>query len=132
MNNVCQNPCAVIHPCYEPSMCKVLNSLPHRTMVCVCPSGYVSSGSGTCEVLSVIHAECKSDDECAPNKSCINALCKDPCACGVNAICNVVDHRPTCSCITGYDGNAFVECVPGRIEYYISSSAERSLSQIKS
>lgn len=117
LNDHCQNPCVVITPCYEPSICKVLPSLPVRTMVCVCPSGYVSSGSGTCDIIqSILRVECKSDSDCPSERSCINAICRDPCACGTNAVCNVIDHKPICSCITGYDGNPDIECVPGIVK----------------
>ncbi|XP_023246923.1 uncharacterized protein LOC111643392 [Copidosoma floridanum] len=82
-------------------------------MVCVCPSGYISSGSGTCEIISsIFRVECKSDSDCPSERSCVNAICKDPCACGTNAICNIIDHKPICSCITGFDGNPDVECIP--------------------
>lgn len=114
LNQRCQNPCTIIQPCYEPAKCKVLPSLPVRTMVCICPSGYISSGSGTCQVIkSILRVECKSDSDCPSDRACVNAICKDPCACGTNAICHVRDHKPTCSCITGYDGNPDIECVPG-------------------
>lgn len=45
--------------------------------------------------------------------------CRDPCpgSCGTNAICQVVNHLPICSCITGYSGNPFTFChfVPRKI-----------------
>lgn len=37
----------------------------------------------------------------------------DPCpgTCGPNAICQVITHVPSCTCITGYTGNPFQHCV---------------------
>lgn len=38
--------------------------------------------------------------------------CRDPCpgSCGTNAICQVVNHLPMCSCMTGYSGDPFRYC----------------------
>lgn len=46
--------------------------------------------------------------------ACINNRCVDPCPgiCGVHAICDVSNHIPSCSCPTGYSGNAFIACRP--------------------
>ena len=115
-NERCQNPCTTIHPCLEPSECQVLPSLPVRTMLCICPSGYISTGSGTCApTVPLIGRECTYDSDCVPEKSCINAVCRDPCACGLNAVCNVINHKPICTCAVGYDGNPETECVRGKI-----------------
>ena len=110
-DNKCQNPCTVVQPCSEPSECKVLPTYPVRTMVCVCPSGYVSSGSGTCRPTKpIVDVECTRDSDCPSEKSCINAVCKNPCACGPNAECSVANHKPICSCVLGYDGNPDLAC----------------------
>ena len=128
LNNKCQNPCLVIEPCQIPSECKVLPTLPVRTMVCVCPSGYISSGSGTCQATApVIQLECTKDDDCAPNKSCVNALCKDPCDCGANAECNVVNHKPICSCLNDYDGNPDLQCVRGKYHKIFTTNKQNGL-----
>ena len=114
INNKCQNPCTAIEPCTAPAECRVLPNYSVRSMVCVCPSGYISSGSGTCKPI-IINADCRRDSDCTPEKACINALCKDPCACGTNAVCNIRDHKPICSCLPGYDGNPEAHCVKGNI-----------------
>lgn len=54
--------------------------------------------------------ECASDPDCPSEKACVNGLCRDPCDCGPNAECRVRDHKPVCSCPTGYQGNAELEC----------------------
>lgn len=112
-NGNCQNPCAVVEPCIAPSECQILPTLPIKTMICDCPNGYISSGSGTCKpIAAIIQIGCTRDDDCASDKACVNAVCRDPCACGNNANCNIVNHKPICSCISGYDGNPDIECNP--------------------
>lgn len=114
-DNKCQNPCTVVQPCSDPSECKVLPTSPVRTMVCVCPSGYVSSGSGTCRPTKpILEIECTNDSDCPSEKSCVNAVCKNPCACGPNAKCSVANHKPICSCVLGYDGNPDLACTKGK------------------
>lgn len=62
--------------------------------------------------------ECILNSDCPRDKTCIRNKCKDPCpgTCGQNAECAVINHIPTCSCIQGYTGNAFVLCnrIPGK------------------
>lgn len=59
-------------------------------------------------------AQCGSDSECTIDKSCIRGQCKDPCslrgACGTNALCEVINHRPRCTCPECYTGSPFVRC----------------------
>lgn len=95
INNKCQNPCEELKPCTSPAKCQVIPSSPVRTMICVCPDGYISSGNGVCEPIhSVKIIGCVADSDCAPEKSCINALCKDPCNCGPNSECRIKEHKP--------------------------------------
>jgi hypothetical protein len=58
--------------------------------------------------------ECVLNSDCSRDKACIRNKCNDPCpgTCGQNAECSVINHIPTCSCISGYIGNAFVLCSP--------------------
>lgn len=58
--------------------------------------------------------ECVLNNDCPRDKACIRSKCKDPCpgTCGQNAECSVINHIPTCTCIQGYIGNAFVLCSP--------------------
>lgn len=109
----CINPCTALEPCQRPSRCEVVPSSPVRTMICVCPEGYVSSGSGTCKPLKPVLdvGGCISDSDCPSDKACINDICRDPCNCGPNAECRVKDHKPVCSCQQGYDGNPEIQCV---------------------
>lgn len=113
LNNKCQNPCSTLEPCQRPSECQVIGTLPVRTMICICPSGYISSGSGTCQpTTSVIEiGGCITDSDCPSDKSCDRHICRDPCNCGINADCRVKDHRPVCTCKQGYDGNPEIQCI---------------------
>lgn len=113
LSNKCQNPCTVLEPCTRPSECEVVPSLPVRTMICVCPSGYVSSGSGTCKPTTPIATigGCITDDDCGPNTACINSICRNPCNCGPNAECRIKNHKPVCTCKQGYEGNPDIECI---------------------
>lgn len=117
LNQKCQDPCPVIYPCQDPAECTVLPTFPVRTMACVCPSGYVSSGSSTCEptVPIVTFGQCTRDTDCPTDKACINAVCKDPCDCGAFATCHVNNHKPICSCDDGYVGDPNVQCARGRL-----------------
>ncbi|GLH00238.1 Uncharacterized protein GBIM_06672, partial [Gryllus bimaculatus] len=107
-----KDPCAVLDPCRRPADCVVVASLPVRTLVCVCPGGYVSSGSGTCKATPPVVAVggCVADDDCALDRACVRGVCRDPCACAPNADCRVRDHKPVCACKPGFDGNPNIEC----------------------
>ena len=58
--------------------------------------------------------ECVLSSNCPSNEACVNQKCVDPCAgtCGPNADCRVVNHAPSCTCKTGFTGNAFADCRP--------------------
>jgi hypothetical protein len=52
--------------------------------------------------------------------------CKDPCpgTCGQNAKCDVINHSPICSCISGYTGDAFTRCYPIPRMYFLLLNIE--------
>lgn len=58
------------------------------------------------------------DSDCDSNWTCINKICKIPCdrkfhgLCGANALCHTQGPSLICTCPDGYDGNAFVSCLP--------------------
>lgn len=58
--------------------------------------------------------ECVLNNDCPRNKACLRNKCVDPCpgTCGENAICEVINHIPTCSCPERMIGNAFYRCTP--------------------
>lgn len=77
---------------------------------------------GVCTCLPEYHGdpyrgcrpECVLNDDCPRDRACVNNRCIDPCpgTCGQNAECTVINHIPTCSCLSNYTGNAFVICSP--------------------
>lgn len=108
----CKQPCLELNPCVNPSKCQALATIPVRTILCICPEGYISSGSGTCKPIDTTKIiGCVADSDCAPEKSCINNLCREPCNCGPNAECRVKGHKPVCTCKQGYEGNPEIGCV---------------------
>lgn len=112
LDSKCQNPCSIIDPCHPPSYCQVEPTEPVRTMICICPEGYISSGSGSCKPIPPILTigECASDSDCPADKACIRGICTDPCDCGINAECRILNHKPVCACSIGYVGNPDIEC----------------------
>lgn len=102
-------------PCGLYSQCRVVGS----TGVCSCLPNYISRPPNC-------RPECTMNSECPGNRACINERCKDPCpgSCGFNALCNVVNHSPVCTCITGYQGDPFSGCnpIPRKILFSILSS----------
>lgn len=121
INDECVDPCLTLEPCNRPAQCEVTPTSPVRTMICICPDGYISSGSGTCKPTKTIVevGGCIADSDCATDKSCVNGICRDPCNCGLNAECRIKDHKPVCTCRQGYDGNPEFEC--SKIECAINS-----------
>ena len=63
--------------------------------------------------------ECVIHQDCPPNRACIRQRCEDPCigACGFNAVCSAQNHRPTCSCIEGHEGDPYAGCNLRQSEY---------------
>ena len=45
----CQNPCQINNPCTGNQRCVVSDTLPTRTVACVCPEGTVFSDRGNCQ-----------------------------------------------------------------------------------
>ena len=52
INKECQNPCTAIKPCAANAVCQVQNTLPLRTMICTCDTGYVGRGDIACDKYS--------------------------------------------------------------------------------
>ena len=94
------NPCQP-SPCGDYSKCQVIDGHP----VCSCQQNYIGTPPNC-------RPECLVSTDCANNKACINQLCQDPCVgtCGLNTDCQVINHSPVCSCISGYSGDPFYGC----------------------
>lgn len=95
------NPCSP-SPCGANALCKERNGVGS----CSCLPEYFGDPYTGCR------PECVSNSDCDRNKACSNNRCIDPCpgACGINAECRTVNHSPTCTCLTGYNGNPLVRC----------------------
>lgn len=111
LDEKCVAACATLSPCVAPATCRLVDSSPIRTLICLCPDGYVTDDVGGCRTLPPIVSGCERDDECLQDTACINAVCRDPCACGLNARCDIVEHRPVCVCQPGFYGDPKVACI---------------------
>ena len=114
----CKNPCLVIEPCVQNAECTVQDTLPARVMVCTCIPGFSGKGDVSCEPIQTpVEAGCQSDNECPATQACIQRSCVNPCSyqnpCAPQASCAVSNHRPTCTCPSGFTGDAFRACYPG-------------------
>lgn len=88
-------------PCGPNSQCREINN----QAVCSCIMGYVGSPP-SCRPECTINADCYLTEACS-NQKCIN-----PCigTCGVSAKCQVINHKPICSCPPSMTGDPFVRC----------------------
>ena len=53
LNEVCRNPCTTLTPCGQNAECTVQNTLPQRTMVCMCIPGYVGDADIACNLRKI-------------------------------------------------------------------------------
>ena len=108
----CQNPCRVANPCTGSQQCLVTDTLPTRTVACVCPQGFVSGSNGECKqgknskymyyVVLLILQLCFLDYW--KSSSCslciflveVRAECYDDTDCRVTEICNQGDCMDAC------------------------------------
>src|SRR5207249_5894442 len=75
INSQCQNPCSVLKPCGSNAECRVLDYVPWRAMICLCPTGYAGDANRGC--VKVEKPGCSSDYECPYDKDCIRGECKN-------------------------------------------------------
>lgn len=96
------DPC-VPTPCGPYSQCRSQGDAP----ACSCLVGYIGAPPNC-------RPECRINAECPSSQACINEKCRDPCpgSCGYGAICNVINHTPSCTCPPGYSGDPFSQCQP--------------------
>lgn len=89
-------------PCGANAKCSEQNGVPK----CSCIEKYHGDPYTLCR------PECLLNNDCPVNKACKNMVCYDPCpgSCGFNAICEVINHIPTCACKKGYFGQPFQGC----------------------
>ena len=94
-----------IDPC-SPSPCGPYSDCTRRNgniAGCTCKIGYVG-------VPPNCRPECLINPDCSSNLACIQEKCKDPCpgTCASTARCQVISHRPTCTCPPGTRGDPYV------------------------
>lgn len=97
------NPCNP-SPCGANAICKERNGAGS----CACVPEYFGDPYIECR------PECVMNSDCPKSRACRNNKCIDPCpgTCGDNALCQVVNHNPTCYCINDYIGDPFIRCNP--------------------
>lgn len=107
------NPCDP-SPCGPNSICQVKQGHP----VCSCKANYIGSPP-------YCRPECVISQECPRDRACVNEKCVNPCAgaCGSNSKCDVVNHTPFCSCLPGYEGDAFIGCAKTSLAYLPPAAA---------
>nr|XP_027235378.1 fibropellin-1-like [Penaeus vannamei] len=102
ISGTCLDPCLVKNPCAADALCTVAQHSP----VCTCPPGQF----GDPYVVCGLTVGCRDNSACPPTQACINNQCQDPCRCGRNAVCEVTQHRATCRCPPGYQGDPLRNC----------------------
>jgi hypothetical protein len=102
-----EQPKVPVDPC-NPSPCGANTQC--RDGTCSCLPEYQGDPYRGCR------PECTMNTDCSPNRACSNLKCIDPCVgtCGQDAVCDVVNHIPTCSCPSGYEGDPFTSCRPAK------------------
>lgn len=95
------NPC-IPSPCGPYSECRNNAGIPS----CSCLSTYIG-------IPPYCRPECVINSDCPSDKSCIREKCLDPCpgSCGTFAQCSVFNHIPICTCLDGYTGDPFSNCI---------------------
>lgn len=89
-------------PCGPNALCREQNG----AGACTCLQDYVGNPYEGCRPECILNSDCQS------NRACIRQKCQDPCpgTCGQNAVCQVVNHLASCTCIPGYTGDPFRYC----------------------
>lgn len=90
-------------PCGTNALCKVSRN---GIGGCICEDGYFGNPYEACT------PECVINTDCQYNKACLKNKCEDPCpgVCGTTALCEVINHVPSCKCASGYTGNPYNYC----------------------
>ena len=134
-NGQCQSPCTKFDHCTGNQQCVVQDPTGNRPVVaCICPDGMLSGPYGNCQLGlqllfgSVGHSkacsifsvtasvECQSDYDCQSKEICHEGSCQDACkfkVCGLNALCTSSNHKASCACHEGYQGDPTRECQGG-------------------
>ena len=61
---------------------------------------------------------CSSDRECSSSQACRSRSCINPCQadkpCSQTAICSAENHRATCTCPPGFEGDPYRQCTKSK------------------
>lgn len=117
VNTKCVNPCRLGQICSPDQECRVSDSLPLRTVMCLCPPDTIATQDGLCRRIQAA-PQCRVDQDCKDSDRCVQGNCIEACridSCGLNAQCISRAHQAMCTCPEGYAGNAHVECT--RVQY---------------
>lgn len=114
INSNCLNPCSTLS-CGHGADCIVQAHKAH----CICPAG--TQGSPMVSCVSVV---CQYNEDCADHEACdrLNRRCRPVCeqdTCAEQATCLAQNHQPTCTCLNGFQGNPYIECI-GKLNINIS------------
>lgn len=92
-------------PCGPNAECRERNN----AGACYCLPNYEGNPY---DVFSGCRRECDVNSDCAEKLACVNFKCVDPCpgVCGSQALCDIVNHVPTCVCPEGMIGDPFTRC----------------------
>lgn len=103
------------NPCHPSAQCIDTEG----SFKCICPTDAIGDPyKNGC----LLPNQCRRDSQCDNSLACMRGKCSNPCqsnACGRNAVCQVNQHRVTCTCEKGHLGNPFdknlgcfkVECI---------------------
>lgn len=113
INAHCQNPCSQPDVCSLDQQCRILDTLPLRTIICQCLPDTIVDANGRCRNIIQIQPACTIDPDCPDSDKCIRGECVPACRfdqCGINALCSPINHQAVCTCASGYTGNPHREC----------------------
>lgn len=108
INTKCQDPCVSAGMCSSEQECKVLNTIPLRTMICLCPPNTITDVNGQCKQIGMYQSyklhrhnitfhylasfltiygfvavfgdvQCHLDQDCANHETCLDGKCVDAC-----------------------------------------------------
>lgn len=98
----CTVACRNINDCADGEHCVNNKCLVQCSSHSQCPQEQACK-SGSCVI------GCRSNKDCPESQACYNSVCENLChlenACGPNALCEFKDHRATCKCPAGFEGN---------------------------
>lgn len=119
------------HPCHPTAKCVDTKG----SYKCQCPLDYIGDpyreGCRHPNSCPLGDQDCRPDAACLPDVSGEN-MCKNPCDgfhCGSNSFCEVVNHRPRCTCPSGFRGDPDPDSACLRVSVFCRDSKDCSDNQ---